>query len=191
MAQVLTSGVSTPRPQLAQTAAGVLAENASPEVLNGTTALATQKVYGSLLGLRGGDSVTGVLMLNELAASGTLPTTVRVGIADATGKMLALSGNLNALASFPLGVCLLPFTAQFTVPTDGGYFACIVKNGVYGTNEPVLLRNAVAQGSALTARATFAPRTFLWAAQTDLPAVNSSVTITTATDVGYYMAFYV
>ncbi|MDE2472868.1 MAG: hypothetical protein KGL35_30155, partial [Bradyrhizobium sp.] len=131
-----TSRPRPPRRQLAITAAGLLDENFSPVICNGDSALSTQVVYGQLLGLYAGDIVTGVLLRNSLAASGTLPTTVRAGIADSTGKILALSGNLNATVTFPLGACPLAFSATYQVINDGGYYACVVKNGVYGTNEP-------------------------------------------------------
>lgn len=176
------------RLQLAQSAAGILTETASPLLHTSSAAFTTQTVYGYLLGLKAGDVVNGLLMRNTTAAATANPTTCRVGIADSTGKILQLSNNLNAAANFPLGPCALSLSATYTVPSDGGYYACIVVNGVWGTPPtPIRFTTAAAQTIAYS---TNAPPSFLWSGQTDLPAINSSVTLTTGNTLCHYMAFY-
>ncbi len=181
---------SASRDQLARTASGVISENFHPSATAQVSlAPVSQTVYGILLGLRGGDVVTGVLLRNGVAAAGTLPTLARFGIENSTGQVLALSGDESALAQWPVGANPHPFTAPYTVLADGGYFACFVVNGTWGTTQPTLLRN-VGTPLGQTARVGFAPPDFKATAQTDLPAVNASSTITTGIDLGFYMGFY-
>lgn len=189
MTVVSTSGQGTPRDQLGRTAAGVLVESGNSTLYTTGTAPVSQSVYGTLLGLRGGDIVTGIALRNNTAAAGSLPTTARFGIADSTGKILALSGNDTALALWPTGANPHALAAPYTVLADGGYFACFVVNGVWGTTPPTPIRQT---GSGLIAGAlgSAAPEAFVWTGQTDLPIVGNSMTITTAATLGYYIAFY-
>lgn len=183
-------GQVVPRTQISTSAAGVISAPFHSTVASTATAPATQTVYGILIGLRAGDIVNGLMLRNGVAAAGTLPTTARAGLADGTGKILALTGNVNALASWPAGAMPLPFAAPYTVLADGGYLACFVVNGVWGSTQPtpILVTNTAA--AALTAYGTNPPPTFLWAGQTDLPAVGASMTITTGSVRGYYIAAY-
>lgn len=178
------------RHQIKLAALGVLSENQDRMLVTGGVATVSQTVYGSLLGLRNGDVVTGVLLTNNVAAAGTTPTTVRSGIADSTGKILALSNNLNATTNFPAtGGCLLAFSSPFTITADGGYYACFVINGTWGTTQPTPGRNpnAPALGQGINSGAVLH---FSWTGQTDLPAVNSSLTLTSNLSIAYYIAFY-
>jgi hypothetical protein len=184
--------LSTPtvdRTQLAQTAAGVITENGPPYLFTTGLAPATQAIAGSLVGLRGGDVVTGIKLSNSVAAAGTLPTTVRFGLADITGKILVLSGNLNSLASWVQGPIPFPFTAPYTVLADGGYYAVFVVNGVWGTTQPTPARTLLAQWYANPFNAK-APLVIAQAAQTDLPAIGSSIPVVASTNVLYYMGVY-
>src|SRR3990167_8391695 len=158
------------REQLAQTAMGVISEPFSPELATTSTAPTSQTVYGILVGLRAGDVVTGVLLRNAVAAAGTAPTTARAGLADSTGKILILSGNVGAAASWPVGAMPLAFTAPYTVLADGGYFACFVVNGTWGTTQPTPQRIG-ASAAANIAFGSNAIPAFAWTGQTDLPAV--------------------
>jgi hypothetical protein len=170
-------------------ALGILAEPfsqlAAPAAAVAT--LATQAVFGVSVALRRGDVVTSIGGVVTTAAAGSLPTTVRAGIANSAGMVLALTGNVNALANWALGPQLWPLTAPFTVPADGIYYLVIVKNGVFGTTEPQMLTVTTAdatQGAGFTA----IRRSWTWAAQVDLPAVNSPLTITAATTLQRYLA---
>jgi hypothetical protein len=190
MAAEIVPAPRTDRTQVGVTAAGVISENGDPSVYGSTGSPSTQVVYGQLLGLKAGDLVTGVLLRNQTAAAGTLPTTARFGIADSTGKILALSGNDTALALWGTGANPHAFTAAYTVLADGGYFACFVVNGTWGSTQPLMIRGSV-QTSAYAAFGSSPPPLFSWAAQTDLPAVNSSMTISgTANITPFYVGFY-
>lgn len=177
------------RTQIAHAEQGLITETGDPGNYITFTAPVTQTVYGRLLGLHAGDLITGVVLQNAVAAAGTLPTTVRFGLADATGKIVVLSGNLNALASWPQGKCVFPFTVPYQVLKDGGYFPVFVVNGVWGTTQPTMARGS---GNAFgtTGRAGFAPSGFAWAGQADLPAIGASLTITSGASLAYYMGLY-
>jgi hypothetical protein len=143
-----------------------------------------------LLGLRGGTTVTGVVLRNLTAAVGTNPTTARFGIADNTGKVLAIGGNANAAAGWAAGALQFAFTAPYTTLADGGYFACFVVNGTWGSTQPALIRAQNNVAGPLAAIGSNTIPGFSWTGQTDLPAVSSSLTITTPLVQGFYMGFY-
>jgi hypothetical protein len=130
-----------------------------------------------------------VAMRLNVQAAGTAPTTARAGIADSTGKILALSGNVNAAANWVAGASTFPFASPYTILADGGYYACMLVNGSWGTTQPTALRGAGASGTfgALgSAMLVYGIQT----GQTDLPSVGSSMTLSAGGNTAYYMAFY-
>lgn len=167
---------------------GILVESYPLAAADTALAPATQVVFGALMGLNQGDVVTGILLRSSVAAAGTLPTTVRSGIANAAGTMLAISGNLNAVANWPQGAVALPLAAPYAVPVTGGYYACFVVNGIWGTTQPTPVRGN-STNNVSGAFGSNAPPFFGWSGQTDLPAVGSPLTLTAA-GIAYYMAFY-
>jgi hypothetical protein len=175
--------------QLAQQAAGVISENGPPFLFPTAVLPATQQVAGALIGLRGGDIATGIVLRNTVAAAGTPPTTVRFGLADSTGKILVLSANLNALANWVQGPIQFPFTAPYTVLTDGSYYAVFVVNGAWGTTQPTPIRAGYSQwyANALPGKL---PGAIQQTGQTDLPAIGASVPVAGGTNVFYYMGVY-
>jgi hypothetical protein len=183
-------GTTLSRDQLMRNAEGVITESLSRYEVANAIAPVSQTVYGVMMGLRNGDSVTGVAMLNSTAAVGTAPTTARFGIADSTGKILAISGNLNAAANFPLGACLFAFAAPYSVTADGGYYACFVVNGTWGTTQPTLCKGNFGPPVIFASVNGGAIPHFTWTGQADLPAVNSSVTFAAASTQAYWLAFY-
>jgi hypothetical protein len=166
---------------------GLIVENFNPVLATAGTAPATQVAYGEVVGLANGELITGIALWNQVAAAGTLPATARFGIADSTGKILAISGNENALAQWAVGINKHPLAAPYTIPADGLYYLCFVVNGVWGTTQPTPLRVTGGLGAAMVPTPQ---RTFQWAAQTDLPAVGSSLTLATGSAVPYYLAAY-
>lgn len=171
-------------------AVGVQFEPYPINVASQQLAPATQTVYGVAVYAGTGAVVTGIKMRNAIAAAGTTPTTARLGLADLTGKLLALTGNVNAAASWPTGVCTFPFTAPITLLYSGVYLPCVVINGAWGTTQPtptlINTNSALAQG----ADGTNPPLTFSVGAQTDLPAVGASLAITAPSNRAYYLALY-
>jgi hypothetical protein len=180
-------GAAASRAQILQSAYGVLTDNGLPYFFSTQTALTSQTVFVELLGLRAGDQVVGIKMRNGVAASGTGPTTVRAGIADSSRVILALSGNVNAAATWPVGVVSLPLTAPYTILADGGYFACVVVNGTWSVTQPTPYRAVNIAGGV--ADGAFPAISFNWTGQTDLPAIGNPLT-NAGTGSNYYMGFY-
>lgn len=176
------------RQQYGMTASGALIETGHPTLYASFTAPTSQTIYGQLMGLRAGDVVTGIALRNSVAAAGTLPTTGRFGIANAAGTILAISGNVNSLAAWAVGVVPGPLAAPYTVLADGGYYACFIVNGTWSVTQPTPARAAGTPGP-LAALGTGAPPSFAWTGQTDLPVVGSPLTLS-ASSIGYYAAFY-
>lgn len=186
---VIPQTASASRTAIRYQAAGILDENYPFAGTNTTAGVTSQRVYASLLGLRVGDSVTGIALKLSTAAAGTAPALARFGIADSTGKILALSGDLGAATNWTLGAPQFAFAAPYVVTAQGGYYACFVVNGTWGTTQASIATATVAGTGAVGALTGAAPAVFTWDAQTDLPAVNSSLTMT-ALQASRWMAFY-
>lgn len=190
MTEVIKASQPAQADLLAQ-ALGVKCQPFNPSLASSGTAPSSQTVFGTAVYGLAGMAITGVKIRNNVAAAGTLPTTVRFGIADATGKMLALSGNLNAIANWGTGVCPMPFTSVYTLPVSALYFPCFVVNGTWGTTQPTpLFANTGTQNAVIAADGSNPPPQFTWGGQTDLPAVGSSLTLTGANRVAYWLALY-
>jgi hypothetical protein len=176
---------------------GVLSEP-FPATALVTTPLAptSQKVFGSPIGLRRGDVVAGIMLRVGTAAAGTNPTTVRFGLADSGGKIVAVSANRGSSGSddaatvFAVGANKVAFSSAYTVPADGLYFAVMLVNGTWGTTQPLVSLISAGANAAMANATSAAPANFEWASQTDLPAVNSSLTITGTSTRTYYLAAY-
>lgn len=170
-------------------AQGIAGETYPALVVAGTATFTSQAALGYMLQLEAGQAVRGVMLRMTIAASGTAPTLARFGLADSTGKILILSGDVGAAANWPIGMCLFPFTATYVVPATAGYYVCWVINGTWSVTQPSALRQtaSAAINNALTG---YPPASFTWATQTDLPAIGSSVTLTTQPASGTYAAAY-
>lgn len=170
-------------------ALGVQFEPAPVTTISAFIAPVSQRVFGVAVYATAGATITGIKMRNTVAAAGTSPTIARFGLADNTGKMLALSANVNAAANFPSGVIAVPLTAPFTLGYSGVYFPCYVVNGSWGTTQPTPGLIGSSSGGWDVADGTNPPPSFIWSGQTDLPAVGSSLTIT-GSGGRFYMALY-
>lgn len=172
--------------------AGALGVQFEPYPVNAATTQAaptSQTIWGTALYATQGAVITGVKLRNGVAAAGTLPTTARAGLADNTGKMLAIGANANALASWVTGVCPFPFSAPLTLAYSGLYFACFVVNGVWSVTQPAPILNSNSPAAALAGDGSSPPPTIANAAVTDLPAVGASVSLVAGAR-SYYLALY-
>lgn len=163
------------RDQLVATARGLVSQSWDLANNNTATTLSTQTIRGSLLGLWGGDVVTNIVVCVGTASGGTAPTLVRLGLLDKTGKVLATTADVHATA-ITVGFQAFALTAAYTAPTTDAYYAAMVINGVWGTTQPQFIignSGVTAPGKALGSNPR---RAFDQTSQTDLPAVNSSVT---------------
>jgi hypothetical protein len=153
------------------------------------SALSTGVVFGRLLGLVGGTTVTGVVLQIGTAAAGTNPTTARFGIANSAGQILAISANLNASTSWgTVGQAAFPFSAPISAPSTGGYYACWLVVGTWGTTQVGCYRGIFPGGGA--AANSGAVRWFEWTGQSDLPIVGNSLTLTNTSTPTFYAGFY-
>lgn len=136
-------------------------------------------IEATLVGLVAGDVITNILLAVTAASVGSAPTTVRVGIADTTGKILAVSANVggaggvyNATGPFPIAL-----SNQYTVPTTGAYYLCKIASSTWGSGQPSFLIGNSGTLSQYNPTGAGVLRAAKQASQTDLPAVNSSMTL--------------
>jgi hypothetical protein len=160
-----------PDPGAAQAIArGILAEPYPLAQANASRTLATQALLGVLVPVAFGTVVSGVAVCIEtVAANGTLPTGVFVGLYDLTGAQLAVSADVKAVSGWnATGPKSFAFTTAWTVTQDGAVYAAILKNGVWGTEAKVATMTAVTgTGKALGSNA---PGAVTQAAQATMPA---------------------
>lgn len=193
MGLVPTSSKGSQNPSYADQLAlalGVQFQTANPAVLAATTAWTTQQIRGTALYATAGALLTGIKMRCGVAAAGTTPTTARLGLADSAGKILVVTANVNAAASWPAGVATFPFTAPYTLLASGAYFPCLCINGVWGTTQPTPLNAQGPAGTALVADGANPPVSFLMTAQADLPAVGASLVLTASSNLCYWFGLY-
>jgi hypothetical protein len=167
------------RQQAMCNALGITSENYRATVANNSGAFPSQRIQGSLLGLCAGDVVTNLVFAVAVAAAGTAPTLIRCGLLDKTGKVLAVTADLSASAIWTTAnaYAVAPLSAPYTVPATDGYYVASVQNGTFGTTNLAVLIWTVTAGFD-TAIGSGVPVGFNQDSQTDLPAVNSSVTMT-------------
>lgn len=187
--QTLTSAAQIPTAsELKEQGLGLCAESSPLSGFVAGTALTSQRVQGVCVGLRAGAVIDHVATCLTVAASGTSPTHMRMGLADLTGKMLAVTADTTAAATWLIGVVSLALTAAYTVPTSGLYIIALVQNGTFSVTEPSFATQTAVDASQNAAVGSNPPRNFQWAAQTDLPAVASSLTITTPSAYTFWAA---
>lgn len=136
-------GILVPRSQLALTARGLISEAFPAAAASGAAlALTSQRIYGVLLGLRAGDVVTNIVVTVATIATGTTPTGLYVALLSTAGTRLVVSANLKASSIWTtaIGPVEAPLSGPYTVLTDGGYYACVLMDGAFGTQNLQLAR---------------------------------------------------
>lgn len=138
-----------PAPEVcANIAQGLLSEPYALAQVNAGRTMPTQALLGVLQPVLFGTTVSGVAVCIQTAAAGTLPTGVFVGLYDLTGVQLAVSADVKALANWnTTGLFSFAFSTPWVVTADGAAYACILKNGVYGTTEPQIATMTAVVGS--------------------------------------------
>lgn len=162
-------------PQLLTEAQGLKGENFYRGAPGGALQTITaQTVYFSLMGLRAGQVITNIYIVNGAISTITLS---KLGIYSTAGSRLAQSAsNTTNLAA---GINSLALSAAYTVPTTGAYYFALL---VDATTPGSFLRgggvigqpNAIGSNPVLGGTQT---------AQADLPA---SATITASTIIGWF-----
>lgn len=156
-------------PTIGAIARGLLAEPYPLAQVNAGRTLPTQALLGVLVPVQAGMVISGVAVCIQTAAAGTLPTGVFLGITDLTGVRLGISADSKALALWnATGLFSFALTTAYSVTTDGAVYACLVKDGVYGTTEPQIATMTAVTGSG-AALGSNAPGAVTQAAQTTVP----------------------
>ncbi len=139
-------------------ARGLLAEPFPVAQVNSSRELSTQALLGVLIPVSVGMTLSGVAVCVETAAAGTVPTDVFVAITDLAGVRLAVSATLKSDAKWlTTGVKSFAFATAYSVPSDGAVYACIVKNGTFGTTEPKIASMTAVVGSGQALGSNAAP----------------------------------
>lgn len=163
--------------------AGIISWNFNPMVTIAATAPTAGTIYAAAVSLLAGDIVNNIVVGVSVAGGGTVPTSLVVGLADSTGKIVAQSAEQKTNTTWTtIGLGPVPLSAAYTVPTTGNYFVVILQVGSWGTTQVSLDRgiNSVASFSG----------SFLYATggttQTVLPATGSSFVPSSSGVVGYF-----
>lgn len=174
---------TTSRKQAALNAWGILDESYDYGQANTNQVLTSGRIYQVSLGLLKGDVVTNILVSVPVAAVGAAPTLIRLGLADSTTTMLAVTANVASSANWLTANVIYAFalSAPYTVLADGLYQLVILQNGSFATTQPQV--GARSQAQPLTSQISSGPRRFGHSStngNTDLPAVASALpTMTT------------
>jgi hypothetical protein len=131
---------SPARQQLRNNAWGVLdMPFPSPVYAAAGGALTSQTLWGNLVGLRGGDIVSGFVMPSQTAAAGTPPTSLLCVVQNSTGLVLfTVETKNNATWTTAVGAVtmkLISWGSSYTIPSDGGYYCSVWCNGTWGTTQ--------------------------------------------------------
>lgn len=181
---------SKSRDQLLREGLGIISEAFSPTGIGATAAPTSQSVYALAVGYKAGDIVTGSVLRLQTAAAGTAPTLARFGLLSSARTVLVLSADKGAAANWAAGAPEFDFTAPYTIPADGVYYHAFVVNGTWGTTQPALGRAGNAFASGLGAAAGGVQPALLVTAQTDLPAVGSTLGAGAGSSPVFYQAGY-
>jgi hypothetical protein len=174
-----SSGGSGSRGDDALLAAGLLTENT--ELMNCSTqsALTAGTIYGMLVGLKEGDVVSKLVVCvgSGVAAAGTPPTMIKMGLVSSAGVVLALTANEASNPAWPTaGPLPLSLLTPYEVTDTGGYRVVILQVGSWSSSQAQLVKGSVV-GVNQAAPVPGALRR--WAShgtgQTDLPAVGASL----------------
>lgn len=134
-AELDTAVVSTTaRAQRALTARGLLAENFNLATATANATIATQIIYGGLIGLNAGDTVTSLVVCVHTAGSGTAPTTIKLGLTDTAGQVLAVTANVASDSKWTsTGVKKFNVGTPYPVTVSGGYYVVVLQDGAFAS----------------------------------------------------------
>jgi hypothetical protein len=187
----LDAPLQVPLEEILRTGLGIKSWSHDPNMGSGGTAPTAGTVYARALALRKGQSISNLLFQVTTGGAGTVPTSITCGLADSTGKIVALSGELKASAIWTpaagSGLAVAPLTASYTAPADGLYYVVFLQVGAWGTTQMVLGKgvNNVAPGGIGTTVFGTGGTT----GQAALPAVASSIVggIVTTNGIDYFV----
>lgn len=186
-----TTAIQT-RQSVALAAAGLISENYSYEMVSSGNAPTAGSIYGFLLGLLAGDLVTNIVVPVVTAGAGTAPTLIRLGLADPSGVVRAVTADLHASSLWTTANTLVacPLSSPLTVSTTGGWRVLLLQVGSWGTTALALGRTTAFSAGALTVQPGGGIRRLgtYGTGATDLPAVGSSLAAVGNTPTNLYVA---
>lgn len=137
----MTFPQKTDRAQIALTARGLIAETFQLPIGPAGTAMTSQQVVGTIIGLRAGDVITNIVTNTAAAGTSTAPTNIFLGLYSLAGSRLALTADLAASSNWTAtGPSQSPLTVPYTVTADGGYYVAFLMNGAFAGTALQLFR---------------------------------------------------
>ena len=151
--------------QLLVAGRGLVAENFPAGDAVGASIGITQTLYAGLIGLRGGDTATSVVLCSSTAAASL--TLAKVGLYSPAGVQLAASATNHTNFNGATGFISTNLSTPYRMPASGVVYAVILQ---VGTTPTTFTRgfavNSAAWGAIGSSPAVFAHQT----GQADLPA---------------------
>ena len=143
MPEIIHAAPVTPRPQLAVTAQGLIAETFERGSIVGGSISTAQQVRGSMLGLRAGDVVTNLHA--DLIVAGVGAGYARMALCSLAGVQLGLSGDANAAFTGAAGLLTIQLATPYTALVDVGFYVCTLSN--LATTQPSFGRGSTSVGT--------------------------------------------
>lgn len=168
-------GIYTPRPQLALTAQGLIAETCERGNASGSQILTVQRIQGRILGLRAGDLVTNLHCITSVTGAGA--GYARMALFSTASAQLAVSGDANAAFIGAAGLLTIPLATPYTVLADGGFYVCVLTD--LATTQPSLRAGPVFTASGVAIGSGSMP-VVLQSSQASFPATATFTTSTLA-----------
>lgn len=123
------------------TAMGLLAASGDVTQANGSSALTSQTLRGSLVGLVAGTLVSNLVCCITQAGAGAAPTLIRLGLFDASGNLLASTPNVAGDARWTTtGIKASAVSTPFRVPASAGYYVGMLEVGAFAVTDINVLR---------------------------------------------------
>ncbi len=157
-------------------------ENYPYQLATNSAGVSDGTTYGSLIGVRQGDVCTGIELLQGTVPAGTAPTTIRAGLANSAGNVVALTGNLNTAGQWngtANHYVRHLFAAPYEAPANDVVTALLFFSGRWsGGGQPTLWAFVGAiTPTAFRGESVSGPRRdgLYGTANTDLPALGASI----------------
>ena len=169
----------TPLDGILRSTAGIQAWNYYPSIASTGQALTSQTIYAFAVPYRQGQVVTNIGFNVQQAASGTAPTSIFVGLSNATTMLMDSANQKDSSAWTSTGLRTVPLSSVYTIPSDGIYYHLILENGVFGSTVLQVYRapGFAASDTRVNATGSYYLYATAGTGQTGLPAVGAGVTL--------------
>lgn len=137
----------------------------------GSTTIATQVIKGTGRYFYTGEVITTLYVCVAVAAAGTAPTLLKLGVwsAAATPACLAVTADLSADSSWTsVGIKGFNLASVYTVTSDAQLYLAELINGTFGTTQPQLNSGAATSGQSVPIGSNRRRNATLGTGQTDM-----------------------